>query len=59
MSMTKIKATEIIVRWWDGFKRTYSIIEFESGCDYLWIHLSDDSEKWIPTRMVRWFSPQP
>ena len=53
----KIKADTIIVRWWDGFKRTYDISEYEPGCDYLWINLSDGSERWIPTRMMRWFSP--
>jgi len=54
----KIQANKITVRWWDGFKRTYSIKEFESGSDYLWIMLSDGHEKWIPTRGVRWFSPE-
>ena len=53
----KICANKMIVRWWDGFKRTYDIIEFEPGSDYLWIKLLDKSEKWIPTRMVRWFGP--
>lgn len=56
--MDKIIADEITIRWWDGFKRTYLIIEYEPGCDYLWLHFADDSEKWIPTRMVRWFSPK-
>ncbi len=54
----KICANKMIVRWWDGFKRTYNIIEFEPGCDYLWIKLSDNTEKWIPTRMVRWFGAE-
>ncbi len=52
----KIKANSITIRWWDGFKRTYNITEFEPGCDYLWIS-GAEGDRWIPTRMVRWFSP--
>ena len=56
--MSKIMADEITIRWWDGFKQTYKIREYEPGCDYLWLNLDDSMEKWIPTRMVRWFSPR-
>lgn len=55
----KIKASRITVRWFDGFKRTYDITEYEPGSDYLWIQNSNSSEMWIPTRQVRWFSPDP
>ena len=54
----KIAAEKITVRWWDGFKRTYNVSEYEPGCDYIWIHLLDGTSKWIPTRMVRWFSAE-
>ena len=53
----KILATSITVRWHDGFKRTYSIKEYEPGSDYLWIKETSNNELWIPTRSVRWFSP--
>jgi len=54
----KIPATSITVRWHDGFKRTYSIKEYEPGSDHLWIKETSDNELWIPTRSVRWFSPE-
>ena len=53
----KIPANLITVRWHDGFKRTYSIKEYEPGSDYLWIKETSNNELWIPTRSVRWFSP--
>ena len=54
----KIRADNITVQWWDGFKRGYECIEYEPGSDYLWINLKAGFSIWIPTRHVRWFSAQ-
>lgn len=49
---------KITVRWWDGFKRDYLVTDYQFGSDYIWLKLGDGKEKWIPTRHVRWVSPE-
>lgn len=56
--MTTIPASKITIRWFDGFKRTFEIAEFETGSDWLWIKFKNGKERWIPTRQVRWCEPE-
>ena len=47
----------VTVRWHDGFKKSYEVMDYQFGSDYLWVKLATGAEKWIPTRSVRWISP--
>ena len=54
----KNRAKRVTVRWWDGFKQSYEIIEYEPGSHWLWLRLKSGGEKWIPKEGMRWFSPE-
>jgi hypothetical protein len=56
--MDEFRADKITIRWHDGFKRSYAITDSQFGSDYLWIKLTEGKEKWIPTRSIRWISPE-
>jgi hypothetical protein len=47
------------VRWMDGYFEQFLVTEVRFGCDLLWMHLTNDSNRHIPTRAVRWFSVTP
>lgn len=47
------------VRWFDGYLETFEVVNFRSGSDYIWVELSNGSNRWIPVQYVRWFSVCP
>lgn len=49
----------VTVRWNDGYLESFEATEVRFGCDLLWLHLSNDHNRHIPLRSVRWFSQTP
>ena len=49
----------INVRWHDGYLESFEATEVRFGSDLLWMRLSDNQNRHIPLRSVRWFSMSP
>ena len=47
------------VRWFDGYLEEFKCSEVRFGCDLLWMRLSNNQNRHIPLREVRWFSTTP
>jgi len=47
------------VRWFDGYLESFECQEVRFGSDLLWMRLSDNGNRHIPLREVRWFSVVP
>lgn len=58
-TMDIFKDKHIVVRWCDGYKEVFYYNTFRAGCDYLWIELSDGTDRWIPNKSIRTFSVFP
>jgi len=50
---------KVNVRWNDGFLESFECCEARIGSDYLWMHLVNGQNRWVPTRGIRWFSMYP
>lgn len=50
------KINVLNVRWFDGYLKEFKCMSVEIGCDIIHIQLTDDSNIYIPTRQVRWYS---
>lgn len=48
---------KIKVRWFDGYIEEFNVKEWRNGNAYLWMHLVNGEERWIPLIQVRWFGP--
>lgn len=52
-------ATQVTVRWNDGYLEDFECDDVRFGSDLLWLRLMDGANRHIPTRGVRWFSVYP
>ena len=57
--MTMPDKIKVTVRWQDGYLEDFDATEVRFGSDLLWMRLTDERNRHIPLRSVRWFSQTP
>lgn len=45
----------VTVRWFDGYMEEFEAVEVRFGSDLLFLRLSNNKNRQIPLRHVRWF----
>jgi len=46
----------VSVRWYDGYLESFECKEVRFSADLLWMHLTSEQNRHIPSRGIRWFS---
>jgi len=54
-----MNSIKVNVRWFDGYYESFDCTEVRFGLDLLWMKLTDNKNRHIPLRNVRWFSVTP